>query len=147
MDYLKPILLSLALVFGAIGIFEVGARYGASNVRAIAVAAQLQTFLNFYAQTAKDSDTASVDKIERIIDHHIATASIQRDHWLLKLKAEPRATLDKTLRNGLEVRGGEVLEHISASGTSIDKISVSPEQFEQIRAAVEKAKRELVGSE
>ena len=102
-DRFKQILLPLALVFGAIGIFEVGARYGASSVRA--VAAQLQTFLNFHAQTAKDSDTASVEKIERIIDHHIATASIQRDHWLLKLRAEPRATLDKTLRNGLVVRG------------------------------------------
>ena len=34
MDKIKNLLLPLALIFGAIAVFETGARYGATNMRA-----------------------------------------------------------------------------------------------------------------
>lgn len=144
---MKQILLPLALVIGAITVFELGARYGASNVRAVAVAAQLQTFLNYYAATSKDADIKSVEQLEQIIDHHIATAALQRDHWVLKLKQEPRGTLDRTLRNGLSVRGDEVLEHFAGANSKIENVAVAPDQLQRIKSAIAKAKRELITGE
>jgi hypothetical protein len=45
---LKNLLLPLALFFGAIAVFETGARYGASNMRAHAIASELQLPLSIY---------------------------------------------------------------------------------------------------
>ncbi len=144
MDKLKALLLPLALVFGAIAVFEFGARYGASNVRAVALASQLQTYLNFYVQARGNTDEISEASLEKVVDNHIATAALQRDAWFLKFRAEPRATLDKALGYALSVRGDEVLEHFSTEPADDSQIKLSPEQLSRIRAAVDEAREELV---
>jgi hypothetical protein len=50
MEKIKSLLLPLALIFSAIAVFEFGARYGATNMQAYAIASELQFPLNIYAQ-------------------------------------------------------------------------------------------------
>ena len=42
MEKIKSLLLPLALVFSAIAVFDPGARYGATNMQAFAIASELQ---------------------------------------------------------------------------------------------------------
>lgn len=144
MSKFRALLLPLAVVFAAIAIFETGARYGASNVRAIALTGQLQTYLNYYVQLRGNADKNSVETLEKIVDNHIATAALQRDAWFLKFKEEPRAGLDKALAYGLSVRGSEVLEHMSSEAEAAGKVTVPADQLEKIREAVARAREELV---
>ena len=57
MDKLKKLLLPLALIFGAIAVFDTGARYGAINMRVHAIASELQLPLSIYiaGQSTMDS--------------------------------------------------------------------------------------------
>ena len=59
MEKIKSLLLPLALVFGAIAVFEFGARYGATNMRAYAIASELQFPLRIYAQAQSNMDAGS----------------------------------------------------------------------------------------
>lgn len=144
MNKFRALLLPLACVFAAIAVFELGARYGASNVRAIALTGQLQTYLNYYVQLRGNADEASVETLEKIVDNHIATAALQRHAWFLRFKEEPRAGLDKALAYGLSVRGDAVLEHMSSESEAPGKVAVPAEKLEEIRSAVARAREELV---
>ena len=103
MDKLKNLLLLLALVFGAIAIFESGARYGASNMRAHAIASELQLPLGIYIS----GNLAWMSRRKRqwtaIIDNGIAAGAIHRQLWYLN--ADAKAQLDKVLAVALSVRG------------------------------------------
>lgn len=142
MGSLKQILLPLAIVLTAIGTFELGASYGASNVRAVALSGQLQTYLNFYTQSPSEPNITSQKTLEVIIDNHIATASLLREKWFLQIRSEPKATLDKALRNGLAIRASSVLDHMQTAVAS--ESGMTSEKFEQIQNAVARAKSELI---
>lgn len=144
MSKFRALLLPLACVFAAIAIFEMGARYGAANVRALALTGQLQTYLNYYVQLRGNADKNSVETLEKIVDNHIATAALQRSAWFLRFKEEPRAGLDKALAYGLSVRGDEVLEHMSSEADAAGKVAVPADKLEEIRTAVTRAREELV---
>lgn len=144
MKKLKNLLLPLAIVFAAIAIFELGTRYGASNVRAIALSGQLQTYLNYYVQLRGNADEASKVGLEKIIDNQIATAVLQRGAWFLRFKEEPRASLERALAYGLSVRGDDVLAHMSSDPNETDKTQIPPENFSEIKRLVAKAREELV---
>ena len=51
MEKVKALLLPLALVFAAIAVFETGVRYGSTNMRAYAIASELQLPLSIYVQS------------------------------------------------------------------------------------------------
>lgn len=144
MNKFRALLLPLALVFASIAIFELGARYGAANVRAIALTGQLQTYLNYYVQLRGNADAASQVGLEKIVDNQIATAAMQRNAWFLRFKTEPRAGLEKALAYGLSVRGDEVLEHMTSDSEQADKVQVPADKLAEIRTAVAKAREELV---
>jgi hypothetical protein len=145
MNKLRALLLPLAVVFAAIALFEFGSRYGAANVRAVALSSQLQTYTNYYMQVRGQGDTASEKTLEKIVDNHIATAALQRDAWFLRFKEEPRASLEKALASGLSVRGEAALEHMSSQAEEEQgKVNVPAGKLEEIKAAVSKAREELV---
>ncbi|MEO0508832.1 MAG: hypothetical protein AAF065_03100 [Verrucomicrobiota bacterium] len=146
MDKIRALLLPLALVFAAIAIFEFGARYGASNTRALAVAGQLQNFLNIYVQALPQMDEQSKFNLGVIIDNHIATAAIERNAWYLKFKDEPKASLEKVLAAALAVRGDDVLSHLDKSEAKNNVPQLNPTRLAEVREAIEKAKTELVKS-
>ena len=62
MNKLRTLLLPLALVFGAIAIFETGARYGATNMRAYAISQQLHslTQIRISIQNEENENTSTV---------------------------------------------------------------------------------------
>ena len=64
MEKIKSLLLPLALIFSAIAVFEFGARYGATNMQAYAIAGELQFPLNIYAQNEADMDNRSKEYFE-----------------------------------------------------------------------------------
>lgn len=144
MDKIKALLLPLALFFAAIAIFEFGARYGASNTRVFALAGQLQNYLNIYVQALPHMDEQSKNTLGAVIDNHIATASMRRQAWYLKLKEEPKATLDKVLAAALSVRGDDVLSHLDTTDASEAKPKLDPVLLAEVRAAVADAKTELI---
>ena len=83
MNKLRALLLPLALVFGAIAIFETGARYGATNMRAYAIAQQLHslTQIRISIQTEENENAqVPVVPIDQI-DSLIASGSMLRETW------------------------------------------------------------------
>jgi|AACY02.2.fsa_nt_gi hypothetical protein len=143
MNWFRALLLPLALVFAAIAIFEFGARFGAANVRAVALAAQLENYLNYYEQIRGRADAASEVAIEKIVDNHIATAALQRDVWFLRFRREPRASLERALGEALALRGEAALEHMSSEPEAPGKVQVPAAKLEEIRQAVARARREM----
>ena len=139
MDKLKNLLLLLALVFGALAIFESGARYGASNMRAHAIASELQLPLGIYISGNSSMDAPTKAQWAAIIDHGIAAGAIHRQLWYLN--ADAKAHLDKVLSVALSVRGdgaGKRYELIAnseekpsgLSGTKLNEIQARYQQRE-----------------
>ncbi|PXA05503.1 hypothetical protein DDZ13_01130 [Coraliomargarita sinensis] len=145
MDKLKALLLPLAMVFAAIAIFEFGARYGASNTRAIALTGQLNNFVNLYEQVGANADPQSKANLEAVIDNHLVTAALERNAWYLRFKHEPKASLEKALSHALEIRGDSVLERFETMHASADKegAKLSGARMDEIRQALKKAQAEL----
>jgi len=148
MDKIKSLLLPLALVFAAIAIFEFGARYGASNTRAVALTGQLNNFVNLYKQVGAQADERSKANLEAVIDNHIVTAALERDAWYLRLRNEPKASLEKALAEALFVRGDNVMARFDAiqasEGNENDTPQLSPARLAEIRGALERARAELL---
>jgi len=142
MEKIKSLLLPLALVFAAIAVFEFGARYGATNMRAYAIASELQFPLNIYAQAEANMDASSKERFASMIDNGIATGAMHRKVWYLKKDA--RASLDKVLAYALSVRGDAVAERFASMEASEEIPALNKEKLAEIREAVIAAKIELV---
>lgn len=141
MDKIKSLLLPLALVFAAIAVFETGARYGASNMRAHAIAGELVFPLTVYVQGKGSMNTESLDNIAAVIDNGIAAGSMHRQLWYLQKDA--KESLDKVLAYAFSVRGDGVLERLEQAqaeeGINPDKKA----RLEKVTEAIKQAKIDL----
>lgn len=142
MDKLKALLLPLALIFAAIAVFETGARYGATNMRAYAIASELKVPLSFLAQGHASMDENSKQNLAMIIDHVIATGAMHRKIWYLNKDA--KAALDKVLTYALSVRGDGTEKRFEMLESAEDIADFNREKIAEIRQAVHEAKVELV---
>ncbi|MEM1221741.1 MAG: hypothetical protein AAGH40_03190 [Verrucomicrobiota bacterium] len=142
MDKLRALLLPLALVFGAIAVFEFGARYGAANMRAFAIAGELQLPLNIYAQGQGNMDPASKDAFAMIIDNGIAAGVMQRELWYVSKNA--KSALDKVISYAFSVRGDAIIERFKSAESSEDLPAGDKAKMAKILTALEKAKVDLV---
>ena len=143
MDKLKNLLLLLALVFGAIAIFESGARYGASNMRAHAIASELQLPLGIYISGNSSMDEPTKAQWAAIIDHGIAAGAIHRQLWYLNTDA--KAQLDKVLTVALSVRGDGTGKRYELIANSEERPSgLSDTKLDEIQRAINRAKLELL---
>jgi hypothetical protein len=142
MEKIKSLLLPLALVFAAISIFEFGARYGATNMRAHAIASELQFPLSIYAQAEANMDPSSREIFSQLIDNGIAAGAMHRQVWYLDKKA--RAALDKVLTQALTIRGDAVNARFKAMDESSNQAYDGTSQFSKICNALADAKADLI---
>jgi hypothetical protein len=142
MDKLKGLLLPLALIFGAIAVFETGARYGATNMRAHAIASELQLPLGIYISGRSTMDEQTSAQWTTIIDNGIAAGAIHRQLWYLQKEA--KAQLDKVLTFALSARGDGTAKHFEAIANSDQPHGISSMKLDEIRNAIDAAKVELI---
>lgn len=142
MEKVKALLLPLALVFAAIAVFEFGARYGATNMRAYAIASELQFPLNIYAQAGDNMDAGSKETFASMIDNGIAVGAMHRKIWYLKKDA--RSKLDTVLTRALTERGDAVCERFASMQAAKDLPTFNKNKIDEICAAVDAAKAELI---
>jgi hypothetical protein len=142
MDKLKSLLLPLALVFAAIAVFEFGARYGATNMRAYAIASELQFPLRIYAQGRSTMDEVSMESFALLIDNGIAAGAMHRKVWYLDKEA--RAALEKVLTYALSVRGDATAERFATMQDSEEVPALNKAKLSEIREAVIEARTELI---
>lgn len=142
MEKIKPLLLPLALVFAAIAVFEFGARYGATNMRAYAIASELQFPLNIFAQNKANMDNSSKEYFAMMIDKGIAAGAMHRQIWYLDRDAQ--AALDSLLSYALKVRGDAVTERYASMEASEDITALNQTKLEEIREALAEAKLDLI---
>ena len=144
MEKIKSLLLPLALVFAAIAVFEFGARYGATNMRAYAIASELQFPLNIYTQAESSMDAGSKATFTSMIDNGIAVGAMHRELWYLKKDA--RAKLDSVLTKALTIRGDAPCERFTAMATSEDVPAYSQNKLSEICEAIKNAQADLMAS-
>jgi len=143
MDRLKSLLLPLALVFGAIAVFELGARYGASNMRAIAVSGELNLPLAIYKQGPSQIGPRDIEALALQIDRLIATAATRRNQWFLSKQAKQQ--LDLALTRALQARGDEAIRRFTRSEATKPALEgLSEKELADIRAAIQSARTELI---
>jgi len=141
MDKIKSLLLPLALIFAAIAVFETGMRYGATNMRAHAIAGELVFPLGTLVQGKGQLDANSMNSIAAVIDNGIAAGAMHRQLWYLDKDA--KAALDKVLAYAFSVRGGGVIERIAAAENE-EGLDVSKrERLAKVREAITAAKADL----
>lgn len=142
MDKIKSLLLPLALIFAAIAVFEFGSRYGATNMRAYAIASELQFPLNIYVQAQSTMDTTSKENFAAYIDTRIASGAMHRQIWYLDKEA--RAALEKVLAYALSVRGDAAVDRFSTMEASDELPEMNKAKLSEIREALVEAKTELI---
>jgi uncharacterized membrane protein len=142
MSAIRSLLLPLALVFAAIAVFELGARYGATNMRGYAIASEMQFPLRIYAQGRSTMDLNSKATFELIIDNAIAAGAVHRQIWYLSKEA--RAELDKVLAYALSLRGNAVIERFENTEASEDLPNLNREKLAEVKEAVREAKVDLI---
>jgi hypothetical protein len=142
MEKIKSLLLPLALVFAAIAVFEFGARYGATNMRAYAIASELQFPLSIYVQAEANMDKSSKENFAMIIDNGIIAGAMHRQIWYLNRDAQ--AALDSLLRTALKVRGDAVAERFTSAEASEDITAINETKLAEVRAALAKAIVDLI---
>ena len=143
MKKIQGILLSLALVFGAIAVFETGARYGATNMRAIAIASELQLPLGIYLSGHTTMDDKTRAQWVAVIDNGIAAGAIHRQLWYLN--KESKAQLEKVLRFALSMRGDGAAKRFEAIANSEPlPEGVNLGKLDEIRRAIDIALAELI---
>ncbi|CAA6676602.1 MULTISPECIES: hypothetical protein [unclassified Lentimonas] len=142
MDKFKNLLLPLALIFGAIAVFETGARYGATNMRAHAIASELQLPLGIYITGQSSMDEKNVAQWATIIDNGIAAGSVHRQIWYLNKAA--KAQLDKVLTFALTVRGDGAAKRFETIANSDQPKGIDDSRLSEIRNAIDSAKVELI---
>ena len=142
MEKIKSLLLPLALVFAAIAVFEFGARYGATNMRAYAIASELKFPLSIYAQAEANMDNSSKEHFTMLIDKGIAAGAMHRRIWYLERDAQD--ALDSLLSYALQVRGDAVAERFASMEASEDMPALNETKLAEIREALAEAKSDLV---
>ena len=143
MDKLKNILPLLALLFGAIAVFESGARYGANNMRAHSIASELQLPLGIYISSNSSMDAQTQNHWSAIIDHGITAGAIHRQLWYLNKDA--KAQLDKVLAVALSVRGDATAKRFELIVNSEEEAhALSETKLNDIQSALNRAKVELI---
>jgi menaquinone-dependent protoporphyrinogen IX oxidase len=142
MEKIKALLLPLALVFAAIAVFEFGTRYGATNMRAYAIASEMQFPLQIYTQGRSTMDPNSRAFFEMIIDNSIAAGALHRQVWYLDKEA--REQLEKVMAYALSVRGDAVLARFEQAEASEDLPNLNRDKLAEVKQAVQEAKVELV---
>jgi hypothetical protein len=142
MEKIKSLLLPLALVFAAIAVFEFGARYGATNMRAYAIASELQFPLTIYAQGEANMDKSSKENFAMIIDNGIAVGAMHRQIWYLDRDA--LAALDSLLSYALKVRGDAVAERFAYMKANESIPALNETKLKEIREALAEAKSDLI---
>ena len=142
MEKIKSLLLPLALIFSAIAVFEFGARYGATNMQAYAIASELQFPLSIYTQSEANMDNASKEYIAMIIDKGIAGGAMHRKIWHLSRDAQ--ASLDSLLSYALKVRGDAVTERFASMEANEDIPALPETKLAKIREALSEAKVDLI---
>ncbi|ADE55226.1 hypothetical protein [Coraliomargarita akajimensis] len=142
MDKFKSLLLPLALIFAAIAVFELGVRYGSTNMRAYAIAGELRLPLRAYAQGLEQTGSESTDnpQLAALIDTGIAAGSIHRQIWYLDKQA--KAVLDQTLAYAFVLRGDSIVQRLEDPEAS-KGLQVSNTSPAKLRAAVGQAMQEL----
>jgi len=146
MKKIQAILLPLALVFGAIAVFETGARYGATNMRAIAIASELQLPLGIYLSGHTTMDDKTRAQWVAVIDNGIAAGAIHRQLWYLN--KESKAQLEKVLRFALSMRGDGAAKRFEAIANSEPlPEGISLGKLDEIRRAIDIALVELIDNE
>ena len=142
MEKIKSLLLPLALVFSAIAVFEFGARYGATNMQAYAIANELQFPLNIFAENKANMDNNSKEYFAMMIDKGIAAGVMHRQIWHLDRDAQ--AVLDSLLSYALKVRGDAVTERFALMGASEDIPALNQAKLAEIREALAEARVDLI---
>ena len=142
MDKIKSLLLPLALIFSAIAVFEFGARYGATNMQAYAIAGELQLPLNIYAQNEANMDSSIKEYFAIMIDKGIAAGAVHRQIWHLDQGA--KAALDSLLSYALKVRGDAVTERFDTLEASENIPDFTETKLAEIREALAEAKNDLI---
>jgi hypothetical protein len=142
MDKIKSLLLPLALIFGAIAVFETGARYGATNMRAHALASELQLPLGIYITGQSSMDEKNVAQWTSIIDNSIAASCVHRQIW--HLNKASKAQLEKALTFALSVRGDGTAKYFEAIANSDQANGIGEVKLTEIRNAIDNAKVELI---
>ncbi|MEN8662592.1 MAG: hypothetical protein ACN4GF_03360 [Lentimonas sp.] len=142
MDKIKSLLLPLALVFAALAVFETGGRYGATNMRAHAIAGELAFPLSVYVQGQGKMDPQSLANIGSVIDYGIAAGAVHRQVWYLN--KDSKAALDKVLAHAFSVRGEQVVNSIIAAQEKEGVDSATKGRLTKMLAAAQAAKAELV---
>ena len=142
MDKIKSLLLPLALVFAALAIFETGGRYGATNMRAHAIAGEMAFPLTVYVQGQNTLDLTSMGNLAAVIDNGIAAGAMHRQIWYLNKDA--KAQLDKVLTVALNVRGESTEARITAQMNSEDTSDSAKQNLNKLLEAVKAARVDLI---
>ena len=142
MEKIKSLLLPLALVFSAIAVFEFGARYGATNMQAYAIASELQLPLSIYTKSEANMDNASKEYFAMMIDKGIAAGAMHRKIWHLSRDAQ--AALDSLLSDALNVRGDAATERFASMEANEDIPALRETKLAKIRKALSEAKVDLI---
>lgn len=142
MDKIKSLLLPLAFIFATIAAFETGIRYGATNMRAHAIAGELVFPLATLVQGKGQLDQNSMNGITAVIDNGIAAGAMHRQLWYLDKDA--KAALDKVLAYAFSVRGDGVVERIAVAENKKDLDVSKRERLAKVREAITAAKADLV---
>lgn len=145
MDKLKSLLLPLALVFAGIAVFEAGVRYGSTNMRAHAIAEQMQMLTQLRVSVrSEEHGNAQVPVVPVAqLDNLIALGAVHRQIWYLDSKAQE--VLDKTLTFVLSARGPDnVIKNIELAKESKEGAQISEERVDKIIEAIRQAKVDLI---
>jgi hypothetical protein len=145
MDKIKALLLPLALIFAAIAVFETGARYGATNMRAYGIASELQLPLNIYVSGQSAMNEQARAQWATIIDNGIAAGALHRQLWYLNKDA--KAHLDQMLEFALSVRGNATIEQFEEIANSQERPQgLSDMKLDEIRGAILRTQAEFAGN-
>ena len=142
MDKIKNLLFSLAQIFAAIAIFGFGTHYGTANMRAYAIANELQFQIRIFTQAEVNMNEASRETFAMLIDNRIAAGALHRRVWYLGRDA--KATLDKVLAYAISVRGNALIERFNSMEASEVFTGQKRVKLAEISDALAEAKVELI---
>lgn len=144
MAQLRSLLLPLALLFASIAVFEFGARYGTTNMRALAIAEQTQLSMDIFSQVHSVICKEAQASYILLIDRNIVAGTLHRNIW--HLSGDAKNSLDQVLTKAFSIRGNDV-EKRFATMTKGEGISDPKKQYLiKIQNALRMAKKELVDS-
>lgn len=144
MAQFRSLLLPLALIFAAIAVFEFGARYGATNMRAVAIAEQTQLTMEIFSKAHSMMDEQAKASYLLVIDRSIASGALHRNIW--HLSGDAQDILDRSLAEALSIRGNDVVKRFEAMQESEGISAAEKENLTKIQEALRSAKEELIDS-